>query len=138
MHPGFPVAHLILGLVHQQKGNFEVAVAEIERAIALIPQNTFPLALGILGHAYGAAGKEDEAGRVMDQLELLSKRGYVSAYVWALVQLGIRDVQAALQSLETAFDEHDDRVIYLGVEPLFDDLRTEASFQKLICRIGLP
>ena len=42
------------------------------------------------------------------------------------------------ESLEKAFDEHDFSLAQLAVAPLFKDLRTDARFQALVRKVGIP
>ncbi len=40
-------------------------------------------------------------------------------------------------NLERAFVEHDSQMLYLGIEPHFDSLRTDPRFADLMKRVGL-
>ena len=54
----------------------------------------------------------------------------------ACVRIG--DKQSALEWLEKGFQERDDQMINLKVEPVFDPLRTDPRFQDLVRRVGIP
>ena len=78
-----PFAHFILGASYREKGMFKEAIAEHEKAVALLPE--IPLYLGHLGNTYGLAGKKALALKVIEQLKEQSKRQYVAPYDIALV-----------------------------------------------------
>ena len=49
-----------------------------------------------------------------------------------------RDTDRALPWLEKAFEARRWGIIYLGVDPAFDTLRSDPRFTSLVRRIGLP
>jgi eukaryotic-like serine/threonine-protein kinase len=48
------------------------------------------------------------------------------------------DRACALQWLEKGYQERDDLMIQLNVDPVFDGLHSEPRFQDLVRRVGLP
>jgi serine/threonine-protein kinase len=54
----------------------------------------------------------------------------------ACVRIG--DKQCAFEWLEKGFQERDDLMINLKVEPVFDGLREDPRFQALVRRVGIP
>jgi hypothetical protein len=56
----------------------------------------------------------------------------------AAVQVRLGEFNAALESLERGYTNHETELIYLKVDPSWDDLRSDARFQDLIHRVGLP
>jgi hypothetical protein len=66
----------------------------------------------------------------------LAKR-YVSALYFAGVYNGLGDKKTALDWLEKAYRERNDRLIYLNVDPMADPLRSEPRFRDLMKRLHL-
>src|SRR5262250_607151 len=66
------------------------AISALRRACDLYPGSS---PIGLLGEAYAAAGRFDEAHKVMEQLDQLTKERYVTPYVVAHIHaaLGQRD-----------------------------------------------
>jgi len=64
----------------------ESAIAALQKAVQLSAGST--LALAALGEAFAAAGDRDEAERILDQLQRLSKQQYVTPYFLARVIRG--------------------------------------------------
>jgi hypothetical protein len=69
---------------------------------------------------------------------LKTTKDYVSPYELATLYVGLGDKEVALESLERAYREHDLQMQYLKVDPHYDALRSEARFQDLMRRVGLP
>jgi hypothetical protein len=77
--------------------------------------------------------------KIRDQLEVLSKQRYVSAYSFALVYLGLADREEALRWLEKAYqDRAGDALRFIRVEPLLDPLRRDPRFEDLVAKIFAP
>jgi Flp pilus assembly protein TadD len=90
------------------------------------------------GHALAVSGDAAGARKALSQLEQLSRSRYVPALYFAAIYTGLGEKNAAMKWLEKAYGEHNDRLIYLGVEPLADPLRAEPRFRDLLHRVGLP
>jgi TolB-like protein/Tfp pilus assembly protein PilF len=135
MDPGFVPAHLVLGQAYEQKRMYREAIAELQRAVNLSPS---PVYLAALAHAYGMAGRRSDAEACILELKNISKHKYVSSVDLALAQLGLGRNADALALLGRAVEERSPRVAFLGIEPQFDPLRTDARFQRLIAEIGIP
>ena len=63
---------------------------------------------------------------------------YVSPFELAVLYVGLGDKEAALYALERAYREHDLQMQGLKLDPYYDALRSEARFQDLLRRTGLP
>ncbi len=136
MGPKTGYAHSILGKAYKEKGMFEAAIAEDQKAAVVFGGS--PLYLGMLGNAYGAAGKKAEALKVIDELKEQSKRKYVAPYDIALVYIGLGDKDQAFTWLERAYDAHSNDMSNLKVDPIFDSLRSSPRFRDLLRRMKFP
>jgi hypothetical protein len=56
--------------------------------------------------------------------------------IWAYAALGESD--EAFVSLERAYEDRRDRMVWLNVDPLLDPLRSDPRFDDLVRRVGLP
>jgi serine/threonine protein kinase/tetratricopeptide (TPR) repeat protein len=136
MDPTFVPAHVWLGLACLQSGMVDDAVRVFENARAL-PGASPSLALACLGLACGWAGKTDDATDILQQLEDLAQRRYVSSFDIALVWLGLRRTDQALALLERAAEERACWLPRLPSDPVFDGLRAEQRFHRLLGTMGL-
>lgn len=127
-------AHVYLGYTHAAKGQYAEAVAGYQKNISLNGETTGTLCF--LGYAYARSGKRGEALAVLDKLK--ATKEHVSPAELAILHVGLGDKEAALESLERAYQAHDLQMQFLKVDPHYDDLRSEARFQDLMRRVGLP
>jgi adenylate cyclase len=115
---------------------FDQAVAAFHQAI--IYSDSVPLYVAAAGHAYAAAGRRPQALKVLQRLEALSSKSYVSAFDIALIHLGLGDMDRAVEWLERAYQERSDGLVFLNVDPRLDRLRLDPRFGSLVRRVGLP
>jgi tetratricopeptide (TPR) repeat protein len=137
LDPNFVTTHLYLGYVYEQKGMNEAAIAEFAKAIRLSGEGRRPVMEAALGHAYAVAGKRAEAQRVLARLKEAAQRRFISPYGIAVIYVGLGDKEQAFAWLNQAYDERDNWLNYLIVEPRLDPLRSDARFADLLQRVGL-
>lgn len=85
LSPNEPFVLSRLGWSYLQKGMFDAAIGNMERAVIAAPD--IAESYWMLGHAYAAAGKMVEARKILDDLHALAKEQYVHAYGFALIHL---------------------------------------------------
>jgi serine/threonine-protein kinase len=136
LEPDFIPAHLWLGLAQQQIGRIDAMVERLQKAIDL--SDGSPLMWSALGRAYAAAGKSADVQAVLDLLEDQSGSAYVPPYHIAGIHAAAGRPDEAFGWLERALERRDHWVLFLKVDPTWDDLRPDPRFADLTRRIGLP
>ena len=131
--PHFYGAYWILGLVHEQFGDFAEAIECFEDALNLVPEN--PRMLSALGRAQALAGNKPEARRVLKQLEELAKQRYVSPLDPAMIQLELDD-REAFERLNHLCEIRCFDLIHLQVDPRFDRWRNTDQFAALLSKLA--
>lgn len=94
--------------------------------------------LAILAYARGMSGQGDQAAAILKRLRDRTGFRYVSPYYVAVALMGSGSLEAALEALEKAERERSPQLVHLGVEPIFDPLRSEPEFRDLLARVRLP
>lgn len=135
MDPGFVRAHFLLGRALEQKHDFPAAIAEFNTARSLSANNNEMLTA--LGQGYAAWGKRDEAQKVLNELQQRSKQGYISPHFMAIIYASLGDRDQAFEWLDRAVEKRFPPLIYLEVNPIWDNLRTDPRFAELRRKIGL-
>jgi len=136
MDPNHYQAYWILGHTYAANQQFDEAVAAAEKAVELSERT--PGALGILGLAYGLAGRKADANKVLNELLKLNESRYVTPAALVNVYIGLGDKDQAFAWLEKAYEERSNYIAYLKVFPIVDPLRSDPRFADLVRRVGLP
>jgi tetratricopeptide (TPR) repeat protein len=61
---------------------------------------------------------------------------YVSPYNIALIYNGLGERDEALAWLERAYEQRDQKIVFLKVEPKWNNMRDDRRFQDLMRRVG--
>ena len=133
--PGFLYPRIWLGSAYREKKMYKEALNQFD--LARKHSNDSPALLGLYGHALAISGDKVGAQEMLAKLERASRTRYVPALYFAAVYTGLGDNDQTFHWLEKAFTEQDDRLVYLGVDPMADPLRGDPRFQQLMKRLGL-
>jgi TolB-like protein/DNA-binding winged helix-turn-helix (wHTH) protein/Flp pilus assembly protein TadD len=134
MDPNFAVGHYELGQALEQKNLHDEAIVEFQRAIELSGHSgAFD---SYLGYAYAKSGREEEAIKIVGDLRTRHDQNPSADADIALIYVGLGDRRQAMIALNKAYEARFKASILL--RPAFDPLRSDARFQDLLRRIGLP
>jgi DNA-binding winged helix-turn-helix (wHTH) protein/tetratricopeptide (TPR) repeat protein len=128
-------AHMLLGSVYEQQGRYPEALVELQRAYRLSGKHA---AAASLGHLYAITGRRADALAMLQKLEQISRREYVSPYSKALIYAGLGRKDEGIDELEKAYEERSLPPPALKCDPRLDNLRAEPRFQDFIRRTTLP
>jgi TolB-like protein/DNA-binding winged helix-turn-helix (wHTH) protein/Flp pilus assembly protein TadD len=124
--PDFESAHFVLGLALEQKGRFEEAISELQKAKGTASVNMS--AAASLAHTYALAGHGDKARKILHDL-LAEKMS--EPYEIAVVYQGLGEKPQAISWLKKVVDGGELRML-LKLDPRLDSLRSEPRFQELL------
>jgi TolB-like protein/DNA-binding winged helix-turn-helix (wHTH) protein/Flp pilus assembly protein TadD len=134
MDPNFAIAHYELGQALERKRTLNEAIGEFKKAIELSGGNEVFEAN--LAYAYATSGRKEEAMQIVKGLENRQSQHSSNDASIALTYLGLDDKDQAMIWLNKAYQARFNPSIL--VRPAFDSLRSDARFQDLLRRIGLP
>jgi TolB-like protein/Tfp pilus assembly protein PilF len=136
MDPSYEWAHFILGQAYEQKREFNLARAELQKAVEL--SHNSPLMISALAHADALSGNQAEALQLLQQLMAQSKKQYVSPFYVAVVYIALGKTELAMDWMEKAFADRSNGLVFLKVEPELDPLRSSPRFIALQHRLNFP
>jgi serine/threonine-protein kinase len=120
LNPHFTPAYWMLGLVQEQRGDFDESAAAFQRAIQLSPQS--PLMQAALGRTLALSGKRSEALRILRELQELAEKRYVSPFEIASLHFALGESDRAFDWLTKAFQDRCFELICLKVDPRMTSL----------------
>jgi serine/threonine-protein kinase len=124
----------MLACVYLSGGRFAEAL-EQARLCQVEPPD--PLNLSVLGACLASLEHRQEAVEILAKLSRLAETGYVDPSAIAYVQIALDDADSAIASLGRALDERTPfAVTNLRLDPVFDPLRSDARFCRLVSRLG--
>lgn len=134
LNPNFWLTHLFISRVYSQKGMHTEAIEAATKAKETSDGNAEAVAL--IGYELARSGERKKARAVLEELRQMSKTRYVPPYNFALVFNGLSEREKALDYLEKAFAEKNALMVFLKVEPKWNNLRSEACFIDLMRRMN--
>ncbi len=133
---GFAMTHAMLGLTCAFNSIPERAVSEL--VLARKAGGDRPDLIALHGYALARAGHTGEALATIDELHRAAKPRDPSAYLMAIVYVGLGDKDRAFEWLRKAFDARAWELPALKADTMFDPLRSDPRFPPLLNRLGLP
>jgi len=132
----FFFSHWLLSVTHAFCGRRDAAIASAEKANELSGRNA--LCVGLLGRAYGLAGRTAEARQLLEELEVRRLSSYVPAASFAMIHRGLGDLAKALEWWVRGIEEHDILLVTsLKVEPGYDEMRSHPAYRALLRKMNL-
>ena len=132
LEPNFWMPYMIIAGAYIEKGMFTEAVAASRREYELSGQNVYPVSTYVLARS----GKRDEARAELNELLKRSATDHVSAYNIALIYSALDESDDALDWLEKGYQQRDPKMVFLKVDPKWNNLRTEPRFVDLMKRMN--
>lgn len=136
LNPHFSPAYWALGLIQEQRVEYDESIAAFQRAIQLSPES--PRMHGALGRTLALAGKRAQSNKILGELRALAERRYVSPFELASIHFALGEDDPAFRWLTKAFEDRSFELISILVDPRFDPIRKDARFAVLASRLGLP
>ena len=135
-HPGFWIAHLVLGWLDSNAGQYDAAVGDFSMASKL--SGGSQQAVSMLGFSLARAGQNTQAQALLDELLQRAQKEYVSPTSIATIYCGLGNNEQALRWLERGYDAHDVRMTFLKVDRRWDTLRGDSRFAAIQQEMRLP
>jgi tetratricopeptide (TPR) repeat protein len=132
-NPDDPRALYVLGYVYLQVGNYDKAlnifqnIYNVDKMVGAAP----------LGLTYGRMRQNEEALRILKELDRLSSEKNVHPHERAMIYIGLNDRDNAFKWLEQSKAERFASIPYLMTEPVYDSLRSDSRFAEFVRSLEL-
>jgi TolB-like protein/DNA-binding winged helix-turn-helix (wHTH) protein len=134
--PNWVWGHFELAQVDEQEGQLEEAAQEFLKADELFGMDSQRVTQ--LKVTLAKSGAKGYWKRTLENYKESAKSNYVPSVLVAEACVRVGDKECVFEWLERGFEERDDLMINLKVEPVFDSLRSDPRFQDLVRRVGIP
>jgi TolB-like protein/Flp pilus assembly protein TadD len=133
--PNFGLAYASLGDVYLQKGMYDEAISEYQKGAAVWGRSIS--ILSSLGFAFAKSGNKSAALEKLAEIEALASQQYVSPLSVAIIHIALDNKDEAFDWLEKSYQEKANKLVFLGVQPTYNSIRSDPRFVDLMKRIGL-
>jgi len=133
--PALAGAHHFLALIRIELADLQGAAISLKRSLELGGPN--PERQGALGYVLGRLGNPVAGREIRGQLEKDSSSRYVSPQSFALIALGLGEIDEAFRQLAMAGEQHSSVMVNFRVDPIFASLRIDPRFNQIVHRCGL-
>jgi serine/threonine-protein kinase len=133
LDPTFAVGLRIRGMSLEKLGRFDEAVEDLTRAAEHAGSTLFSTDVA---RALANAGRRDEARRLLERLEAGSGQRYVGPYGLASAYLALGETEKAVTLLQEALRQRSHWLTLLAIDPKFDELRGDPSFERIVREVG--
>ena len=135
LNPHFAPAYWILGVIQEQRKDFDESAAAFQRAVHLSPQT--PRMHGALGRTFALSGRKKQALDVLRKLEAYARERYVSPLEFAWIQFALGETDLGFRWMQKALDDRSFDLISIKVDPRFDPLKDDRRFRAIASRMGV-
>ncbi len=136
-HPNNPGGFSKRAVYYSQLGRYEEAISMLNIQIELMGENNISDEIGLRGYAYGKLGQKARALEHLDELDMLSTKGYyISPRTRVWIYLGIDETEAALEILNKTFDDNIFDPVYFRRYPR-EYAQHDPGFIELQKKVGL-
>jgi len=136
--PGLGLNRDLIADAHLQMGQTQKAIDELEEAARLDSETL--LTKGRLCHAYGVAGRTDDARKLLQQIEARAEKERRSWVPRAICHLGLGDRSVALDEMEAAVRDHE-IAVFIAYSPLldrtWDPVRGDPRWDRILRAVNL-
>jgi adenylate cyclase len=134
LDPNNPWVRSFLRRAYLFNGMPQRGIKEMETAERLNPNDSY--VLGYLGYGYAVTGRRADALKILQRLDEMEKRRYVSRFARVYIYAGLDDKDKAFEWLEKAYQERSDSLAWFRNDPESKSLQTDPRFAVLMRKIG--
>ena len=121
-------------LAHEQFSEPVEALGQLEKARE---RERSPWITALRARVYAKLGKRDVAEAILEEVNIQAATEWVAPYLVATAYFALDEIDRGFEWLERAFDEYDENLRFIAVDPIMDGSRSDPRFMDLLRRVGL-
>jgi serine/threonine protein kinase/tetratricopeptide (TPR) repeat protein len=134
-NPDYQQPYAWIALAYEQKGEWDKAIAAMEKSTQLVGGEVDGLAQ--LAHIYAVVGRKGDSRRVLKRVKEIARHRFVSAWDFALIHAGLGEQDEAFRWLQKVEQDRSEMFVLMNVDPRFDPLRADPRFPGVLRSAGL-
>jgi serine/threonine-protein kinase len=140
INPNWTWGHVKLGLNYTHMGRCDEALASAASAEALLAGSDTPATRSWLGFTYARCGQKEKAYEALETMRALAGQGYLDPVLIAIVYLGLKDIDTALEYLQQGIDDKSQSRMYYAASPAIymNELGEDPRFLDMLRELGFP
>jgi tetratricopeptide (TPR) repeat protein len=131
----FWLLHLVVGVAQLRQGALEASIESLRKTLAVAP--FYSLALSLLAAAHVLAGQHEQAKQVIERLQEISNKVYVSKVSFAIYHAALGEADEVFHYLSAAIDDREPFITRMIADAGFDPFRGDPRFGVLLERMKL-
>lgn len=132
--PRFWLGYWSAALAHEQSGQLIEALGQLEKASEY---DASPWITAVRARVYAKLGRKEIAQVMLNEVNKSAAAEWVAPYLVATVYFALEEPDRGFEWLEKAFEEYDENLSYMAVDPVLDSSRNDPRFMDLLSRAGL-
>jgi len=119
------------------KSNSAISTNPSPPSNALFSSLQDPRLQAALARVFALEDMRGESLAILDDLQSLSNRRYVSPFAFALIHLALGGTDTGFEWLDKAFQDRWFELLFIKADPRFDPFRDDTRFISICYRVGL-
>jgi tetratricopeptide (TPR) repeat protein len=134
--PSFVSTHRYLSAIYFNRQDYDGYLSEWEKTVLLTRDQQELTLVKAAKHGFTKGGSAEMLESTLRIQKQFYEKGSVPAYAVAVTCARLGKKKEAFQYLETAYDKHENYLLYLASDTAFENLRDEPEYRTLIERIS--
>ena len=133
LNTSFLTEYTYMARIYLAMGNTRAADEALNK---IPPEAADGMALSTRAIILASSGKRKEAQAMLAEMGKRSETQYISPFEFALVYIGLNDLDQAFVNLNKAYDDRSENLGFIRQMPYFDPIRNDPRYDELLRKIG--
>jgi TolB-like protein/class 3 adenylate cyclase/Flp pilus assembly protein TadD len=135
LDPAFARSYSALGQTYILIEEFKKGITMMRKAVDLSNRN--PIILAQLAYAYANSGQIKKTVRILQEFSDRANNEDIASINYVPIYIGLADFDKAFALLNKSYEERNGLLLFVKAEPIFEELRDDSRYDKLVEKIGL-